>query len=229
MRLNEKIYYCRKKQGLSQNDLAGLLDVSRQSVSKWETGESNPDVTKLVSLARIFDVTTDWLLSEDEDVNMHASVQQSNYVNNAIQQNNCMNNTAPQNDYAGNPQNTSEYPEWLYHLPKHLLKMVKRFGWIYGVRLSVGGFFIAIMGLLSNVLFRKMLSDNMPNPVQDPFGMGMPSGMGSNIFDSFNQRSMDIVSIFTGFIIVVGILILIGGIVLAVVLKKWGARNSNDK
>ena len=40
MKLNEKIIYCRKKAGLSQLDLADLLGVSRQSVSKWETGVS---------------------------------------------------------------------------------------------------------------------------------------------------------------------------------------------
>ena len=47
MKLNEKIIYCRKKAGLSQLDLADLLGVSRQSVSKWETGESNPEITKI--------------------------------------------------------------------------------------------------------------------------------------------------------------------------------------
>ena len=40
MKLNEKITYCRKKAGLSQLELANLLGVSRQSVSKWETGVS---------------------------------------------------------------------------------------------------------------------------------------------------------------------------------------------
>lgn len=41
MKLNEKILYCRKKAGLSQLDLADRLGVSRQSVSKWETGVSH--------------------------------------------------------------------------------------------------------------------------------------------------------------------------------------------
>ena len=40
MKLNEKIIYCRKKAGMSQIDLADALGVSRQSVSKWETGVS---------------------------------------------------------------------------------------------------------------------------------------------------------------------------------------------
>ena len=66
MKLNEKIQYCRKKEGLSQVDLADRLGVSRQSVSKWETGEANPDVTKIPQLARVFGVTADWLLSEED-------------------------------------------------------------------------------------------------------------------------------------------------------------------
>lgn len=40
MKLSEKIYYCRKKAGKSQEELAALLGVSRQAVSKWETGVS---------------------------------------------------------------------------------------------------------------------------------------------------------------------------------------------
>ncbi len=67
MKLNEKIIYCRRKSGLSQENLAELLNVSRQAVSKWETGDALPEVNKLSRLAQIFGVTTDWLLSEDEE------------------------------------------------------------------------------------------------------------------------------------------------------------------
>ena len=42
MKLNEKIIYCRRKSGLSQENLAELLNVSRQAVSKWETGDALP-------------------------------------------------------------------------------------------------------------------------------------------------------------------------------------------
>lgn len=67
MRLSEKIYTCRKKAGLSQDALAQKLGVSRQAVSKWETGESSPEIGKLKLLGEIFGVTTDWLLSEEEE------------------------------------------------------------------------------------------------------------------------------------------------------------------
>lgn len=66
MNLSEKIYYCRKKAALSQEALAEKLGVSRQAVSKWETGDAVPEIGKLMLLANTFEVTTDWLLSEDE-------------------------------------------------------------------------------------------------------------------------------------------------------------------
>lgn len=62
MKLNEKILYYRKREGLSQEALAAKVGVSRQAVSKWELDEATPDVEKLVSLARVFGVTTDELL-----------------------------------------------------------------------------------------------------------------------------------------------------------------------
>lgn len=67
MKLNEKIIYCRKQAGMSQVDLADALKVSRQSVSKWETGESNPDIKRLSELAKLFNVSADLLLSETEE------------------------------------------------------------------------------------------------------------------------------------------------------------------
>ena len=66
MRLPEKILYCRKRAGLSQEALAERLGVSRQAVSKWETGEALPETGKLATLAAALGVSVDWLLSEDE-------------------------------------------------------------------------------------------------------------------------------------------------------------------
>ena len=67
MTIGEKIYRCRKANGCSQEELAALLGVSRQSVSKWETGDALPEVGKLLPMARCFQVTTDWLLDEEAD------------------------------------------------------------------------------------------------------------------------------------------------------------------
>ena len=52
----------RKKAGLSQEELAKTLFVSRQAVSKWETGETVPDLENLVALANLFDVSLDYLI-----------------------------------------------------------------------------------------------------------------------------------------------------------------------
>ena len=65
MKLSEKILYYRKKAGLSQEELAGRVGVSRQAVSKWELGDAAPEVDKLRALAREFGITVDELLSEE--------------------------------------------------------------------------------------------------------------------------------------------------------------------
>ncbi len=67
MKLSEKIYTCRKKAGLSQEALAEKLGVSRQAVSKWETEEAIPELSKIPMMAKIFNVTTDWLLFDNEN------------------------------------------------------------------------------------------------------------------------------------------------------------------
>lgn len=65
MMLSEKIAYCRRKSGLSQEDLAEKLNVSRQAVSKWENGEALPELPKLRQLSTVFGVTADWLLNDE--------------------------------------------------------------------------------------------------------------------------------------------------------------------
>ena len=62
MELPEKILQFRKALGLSQEQLAEQVGVSRQSISKWETGQSAPELDKLVGLSRIFGISTDELL-----------------------------------------------------------------------------------------------------------------------------------------------------------------------
>ena len=62
MTLGERIYALRTAKNLSQGDLAEQLDVSRQSVSKWETDTSVPDLDKLVKLCDLFEVSMDELV-----------------------------------------------------------------------------------------------------------------------------------------------------------------------
>ena len=66
MMLADKIIALRKKQGWSQEELAQKLDVTRQSVSKWESSQSVPDIAKIVQLSELFGVTTDHLLKDEE-------------------------------------------------------------------------------------------------------------------------------------------------------------------
>ena len=63
MNMGERITELRKSKGLSQEELAEQLGVSRQSVSKWETGASTPDTDKAIAMSRIFGVTADFLLT----------------------------------------------------------------------------------------------------------------------------------------------------------------------
>lgn len=65
MILADKISELRRENGMSQEDLAEKLDVSRQSVSKWESGNSIPDLDKILKLSEVFAVSTDYLLKDD--------------------------------------------------------------------------------------------------------------------------------------------------------------------
>ena len=67
MTLGEKIYELRTRHNLSQGDLANALNVSRQSISKWENGNSTPDLEKIVKLAEIFNVSLDELIKNKEN------------------------------------------------------------------------------------------------------------------------------------------------------------------
>lgn len=72
MKLSEKILQLRKQHGMSQEDLAEKLNVSRQAVSRWEVGSAQPDASNVLQLSRLFEVTADYLLNDayesDQDV-----------------------------------------------------------------------------------------------------------------------------------------------------------------
>jgi len=64
MKLSEKIFALRKSHGLSQEELAEKLDVSRQAVSRWENGSALPDAQNVLRLSKLFHVTADYLLND---------------------------------------------------------------------------------------------------------------------------------------------------------------------
>ena len=68
MTFGKKVYLLRKKKGYSQDKFAEKLGVSRQAVSKWELDEMLPDGENIVKIAKLFSVTTDYLLKENIEV-----------------------------------------------------------------------------------------------------------------------------------------------------------------
>ena len=62
MEFNNKLYELRKQKGFSQEELANRLNVSRQTISKWEVGESTPDMENLVAISELFEISLDELV-----------------------------------------------------------------------------------------------------------------------------------------------------------------------
>ena len=68
MILADKIAELRKKNGWSQEELADKLDVSRQSISKWESAQSIPDMNRIMKMSEVFGVSTDLLLKDNLEI-----------------------------------------------------------------------------------------------------------------------------------------------------------------
>lgn len=64
MTFGEKLQKLRKAQGLSQEELAGRLSVTRQTISKWELDQSTPELALLAQISDIFGITTDYLIKD---------------------------------------------------------------------------------------------------------------------------------------------------------------------
>ncbi len=83
MILAEKIILLRKQNNWSQEDLAEELGISRQSVSKWESGTSIPDLDKIIKLSALFGVSTDYLLKDEVEEDTHLSVSSGDGIDDA--------------------------------------------------------------------------------------------------------------------------------------------------
>ncbi len=127
MKLHEKIYSQRKLKGFSQEELAEKLGVSRQAVSKWETGEALPEITKLKGLAEVFGVTTDFLLNDNQDVFVKGQV--------------------------NSPDPFEKFYSWIDSLPAKLAPFFKKYGWIGGILLIVLGIYRVITNLAGMITF----------------------------------------------------------------------------
>lgn len=171
MKLSEKIYYCRKKNGLSQEALAEKLSVSRQAVSKWETGESEPEISKLKLLAEAFGVSTDWLLS----------------------------NADPAEE---KPQDTPPKPQLPQNdLPGYLGKLVKKYGWLAGIYISLCGVGAVVIGSLARFSVKRMFMD-------------IVAAFGSEVLQN------NLVYQLGGIVCILGFVGMIVGVILAIFLKK---------
>ncbi len=201
MTFQEKISYCRKKCGFSQEELASRLGVSRQAVSKWETGDAEPEMGKLKRLAAVFDVTTDWLLSDEEPETAEAA------------------RCSPENETGSGMVGGAG---WVDAIPGVLGKLLRRYGWLGGVYMAVTGALFAGMGLLARFIVSRMLAG---------FGGVFFGDMGGGdyYYNMFGDRvegavssmaANNPVSIMGTFIAVLGVVMLVGGTVIAVILKK---------
>ena len=214
MKLNEKILYCRKKKGLSQEGLAEELGVSRQAVSKWETGDAVPEIGKLVSLAKTFEVTTDWLLSEEEpedkqsesesDVEENTSAfgqnnsfdgyykesstwgsyTGSSYGGNSFQETNATGFQSTSDTLSGAERFEKAADDWMDRVPGVLGKLVRRFGWIAGAYIAAGGAGLTMIGLIARTMVNSMVN-GFQKATNDMFsGFGGFGGSSVTFYDA---------------------------------------------
>lgn len=218
MTLAEKIYYCRKKSGRSQEALAEALGVSRQAVSKWETGDAEPELSKLRLLAAEFGVSVDWLLSEEAPPE----------------------ELRPEPDPAPEEARPSAAVEVMDAIPGFLGRMLKKFGWLYGVYVAIAGAGMTLIGGLARYLSRSMVSDFnswMSEPVPGSITLydaagnlitdqnlidqfAQAAGIGSQTAPSVTVTVHNPVATFGGVIMVVGIVLMLAGVGLAIWLRK---------
>ena len=211
MMLSEKILYCRKKAGLSQEALAEQLGVSRQAVSKWETGEAVPEIGKLLLLSRAFGVSTDWLLSEEEPEEPQPEARYEIPYDRTQE------------------RRPSEMPGWIDSLPGFIGRLLRKYGWLLGVYTAVTGLPFVVLGALARFLSMNMMSSF--ESAAASLGSPLPGFGGSEVW--YDSTGNVIYSDFsTGFpannpvavmgtvILVIGLILVIAGVVLAVVLKK---------
>lgn len=170
MKLNEKIFYCRRKAGLSQEALAEELGVSRQAVSKWETGDAVPEISKLLSLAKTFDVTTDWLLSEEEPEDNNAN---TNYYQETVNRGNSAADFSGERETATSAERFEKAADdWMERVPGVLGKMVRKFGWIAGVYIAAVGAGFTALGVIMKTIVNGMMNgfNNAANSMMTGFG-----------------------------------------------------------
>ena len=227
MKLSDKIYYLRKRTGMSQEELAEAIGVSRQAVSKWETGDASPDINKLLALSKVFNVTTDWLLSNEDPYEDKKNQSTENFEKQ-------YNQTYDDNEYFNKKveENPIQRETWVDRVPGVLGKMLKKYGWLFGVRLAIGGALFMAIGAIAKFIAQNMfnsytqISESMLGSFNNAvvsmngFDSGMDSILNSFLETQQNMLQNNPVSIMGNFIVGLGFVFLIAGIIIAIVLKK---------
>jgi len=210
MTLGETIQYYRKRAGLSQEALAELVGVSRQSVSKWELDDAVPEIGKLKALAGAFGITVDQLLSGEVPPQPEEAAPES----------------APPPRESGDSFDRAT---------GFFGKLIRKYGWLAGVYTAVSGAGVALVGAIARFAFSAMgnTAQNMMNSM-GPLGGGGWAVSG----DSFDippeileqmgiqpSPAADFVSVpaaVATVFLVIGLLIAVAGVVMAVVLYQKG-------
>lgn len=197
MKLSEKIYYCRKRTGQSQEQLAERLGVSRQAVSKWETGDAEPEIKKLKLLAEAFGVSVDWLLSEEDIPEQAESAEQTRAV-------------PPQENDA----------------PHAIDRLVQRYGWLIGVYIALCGAGTMLVGLLARAAAGALAGGGIASGADQAIREAIGSPGGWYMVGGLPDEALSVVSspvvTFGNILLAVGLLVMAAGIVLAVVLRCRG-------
>ena len=192
MNLQEKIFHCRKKAGLSQEALAEKIGVSRQAISKWETGDAQPELSKLRLLAQTFQVSTDWLLSE-EDSEPELPQRES--------------------PLPGAERREKENMDWIERIPGTIGCLLRRYGWLFGVYLSLSGAAVVGMGLLVRQMVSRIFGLQFAGFSSGPETEALAAMVRSNPMSAMST-----------FLLIFGLVLLLGGVILAIVLKRQAGR-----
>ncbi len=216
MNFQEKIYSCRKKAGLSQEELAAKVGVSRQAVSKWETGEADPELAKLKKLAAIFRVSIDWLLSDDPEPEEKFR--------------------DPGPEPASSETKSSETREWLEQVPDFIAAMFKRFGWAFGLYAAGLGAVFSLIGGVLRVLVRRMYAGAGGIGIHSGISMspGLPKAVEKEVLNEIGgapfpgpgSAGSNPVYIAASVLLFAGILLLIAGIIMSIWLYKKSKEDS---
>ena len=223
MKLNEKIYYCRRKAGLSQDALAEAVGVSRQAISKWELGDAVPETAKLPALAAALGVSIDWLLSEDgpeEDAGPDRAAEAGCFTYDGSRAGG--ESAGPDGGRAGVGRRTRlDRPAAEAHTHGRA-----PLGWLAGVYVAICGLPMVILGALA-----RGVSNRMFNSFSDFSGDIWGGGIGSTVIDirivdgvefavdGGSQMFNPVAAVGTVFI-VIGVVLIIAGIALAAYLKS---------